>query len=120
MRNIINQIALLCEDEFDDLVGDEPVEQGDDQFGEPSPVDHLRDENGKLPPYAWPGGYNIVYITGDGGVLCAGPECANGPEARQADATSPDWYIEGFDTLESGAEPEICDHCGRTIGDMQT
>lgn len=33
-------------------------------------IEDLRDENGKLPAYAWPGGYPIFYIASDNGVLC--------------------------------------------------
>ncbi len=38
-------------------------------------VAELRDENGKLPAYAWPGAYPLVYITKSGTTLC--PSCAN-------------------------------------------
>lgn len=31
--------------------------------------------DGKLPGFAWPGGYPLYYLTADGDVLC--PECAN-------------------------------------------
>ena len=35
----------------------------------------LAENGGKLPPYAFPGGYAIQYVTSDGGVLCA--KCAD-------------------------------------------
>ena len=38
-------------------------------------VELLRDNNGKLPAYAWPGGYPIYYLASDDAVLC--PKCAN-------------------------------------------
>lgn len=41
-----------------------------------SNLDRLRAENhGKLPEYAWPGGYPIYYLDAAGLVLC--PDCAN-------------------------------------------
>ena len=39
-------------------------------------ISRLRDEHtGELPSYAWPGGYQILYLTEDNGILC--PDCAN-------------------------------------------
>ena len=35
----------------------------------------IRGEDGKLPTYAWPGGYPILYLDSENFVLC--PECAN-------------------------------------------
>ena len=52
-------------------------------------------DGGELPAYAWPGGYQIVYIAGDGETLC--PKCANSPEARAAGPEDRDWYIAGYD-----------------------
>ena len=34
-----------------------------------------RDDHGKLPHHAWPGGYPFIYITEDGLTVC--PKCAN-------------------------------------------
>lgn len=34
-----------------------------------------RETDGKLPAYAWPGGYPIYYLAEDNGVLCT--KCAN-------------------------------------------
>lgn len=64
-----------------------------------------RDDNGKLPAFAWPGGYPIVYFTRDGMTVC--PDCAN----RETDAAqapvSGDIYWEG---------PAMsCDDCGAEI-----
>lgn len=36
-------------------------------------------DNEKLPAYAWPGGYPIIYLTADGDVLCAA--CASADRA---------------------------------------
>lgn len=48
---------------------------------------------GKLPAYAWPGGYPIYYLAKDNGVLC--PKCANE-------------YAAGRDNDEQ-LEPVACD-----------
>ena len=37
---------------------------------------------GELVSYAWPGGYPVIYITEDNGVLC--PDCANGKNDSEA------------------------------------
>ena len=73
----------------------------------------IRDENGQLPTYAWPGGYPIVYVMNDGEVLC--PQCANDPsnpvhETGEADG----WRIEGYEIFWEGP-PEQCAHCYREI-----
>lgn len=72
-----------------------------------------RDRQGNLPKWAWPGGYPIFYITADAGVLCPGPECANGPECRDPDAER-DWRLVGVDVHWEG-DPLTCDHCGEAI-----
>ena len=69
-----------------------------------------RDNDGKLPAYAWPGGYPIYYLASDNGVLC--PKCANG-------------YKEGRDTEEQlkpiAADVNwedsslYCEHCSERI-----
>ena len=78
-----------------------------------------RQSDGKLPAYAWPGGYPIVYIVADGGTLC--PACANGENGSQAadaiDPQCPDdkqWRVIGFSIHYEGP-PEICDHCGTEV-----
>ena len=60
-----------------------------------------RDSNGKLPAYAWPGGYPIIYITKDGETLCAA--CASVADD-----------VEGADVFYEGA-PEECAECCTTI-----
>lgn len=74
-----------------------------------------RDTNGKVPAYAWPGGYPIIYVCADGGILC--PACANGEHGSYAteDLDAPlDWRLEGFDVFYEGA-PTYCDHCNCCI-----
>lgn len=38
-------------------------------------LNDIRGEDGKLPTYAWPGGYPIIYLDSENFVLCS--ECAN-------------------------------------------
>lgn len=74
-----------------------------------------RDETGKFPSYAWPGGYPIIYIMGDGETLC--PDCANGKngsEATDNPDTPADWRIVGCDVHWEG-EPETCAHCREEV-----
>ena len=74
-----------------------------------------RDENGKYPAFAWPGGYPIIYVTDDSGVLC--PECANGENGSEASEDAEPrsgWRLEGSDVHWEG-EPVTCDHCGKEI-----
>ena len=42
--------------------------------------DKTRLEDGKLPSYAWPGGYPIYYLDGSNCILC--PDCANSIESQ--------------------------------------
>lgn len=74
-----------------------------------------RDETGKFPSYAWPGGYPIVYITDDAETLCA--DCANGEsgsEATDHDDAPHGWRVIGCDVHYEG-EPETCAHCGTEV-----
>jgi hypothetical protein len=78
-----------------------------------------RDETGKLPGYAWPGCYEIHYMTRDGAILCH--QCTNRENGSEAyTGVSPDgipdpqWEIVACDIHWEG-EPLQCDHCNRTI-----
>ena len=76
-----------------------------------------RNEKGEIPVRTWPGGYPVYSMTADGGILCGGPECANGPESKAAEAECPDdnqWLVVAVDIHWEG-EPLICDHCGAAI-----
>jgi hypothetical protein len=80
------------------------AEYGEDPEPEPAEVARMRDADGRLPAYAWPGGYPVEYLTRDGLVIC--PECAN-----RADTSDPvaagEVYWEG---------PTVaCDDCGQPI-----
>lgn len=77
-----------------------------------------------LPSYAWPGGYPLIYVFADGGVIC--PDCVNSEIAeidsamRCPEGNKPHrsgcggWALGGYDVHWEG-EPEICDHCGKEI-----
>ena len=74
-----------------------------------------RDEEGNLPGYAWPGGYPIIYIARDGGVLC--PKCVNSEDNctfgnDEGDSTG--WEIEAADIYYEGP-PLFCDNCSMVI-----
>lgn len=63
------------------------------------------------PAYAWPGGYEIHYITHDCGVLCH--QCAN----EHLDLTlddDPQWQIIAAD-INYENNYLYCDHCNRDI-----
>jgi hypothetical protein len=70
----------------------------------------LEENDGQLPPYAWPGGYPIVYVDSDNSTLCA--ECATESINDQDELPNfrpVDWLL-----YEEG--PTIaCDHCGKMI-----
>ena len=73
-------------------------------------LDAIRDGSGKLPAYAWPGGYPILYFASDMGVLC--PKCANDykPERDNEDQLKPVHYDVHYE-----GKPEICEHCNAEI-----
>jgi hypothetical protein len=73
-----------------------------------------RSEDGSLPAFAWPGGYQIIYVTADNAVLC--PACANGKNGSDASETSddPQWKLVACDLYQEG--PVIqCEHCQADI-----
>lgn len=41
--------------------------------------------------YAWPGGYELIYICADGGILCA--DCANVNIEATKDPDDEQWFI---------------------------
>ena len=62
-------------------------------------------------PYAFPGGYELHYITKDNGVLCH--NCANKELDRTLDPDDDQFYIVACDV---NYEDELyCDHCNRQI-----
>ncbi len=87
---------------------------------------HLRLEVNRepLPAFAWPGGYPLLYVFADGGVIC--PKCINA-EIVEIDAAIRDergnrphrfgcggWAVDAVDVHYEG-EPIGCDHCGAEI-----
>lgn len=62
--------------------------------------------------FVWPGGYQIHYITEDGGILCY--DCANAEIMRTIDPDDTQFYIVDSDVLWEGPSL-ICDHCYREI-----
>lgn len=62
--------------------------------------------------YAWPGGYEIVYVVQDGGILCH--QCANKELMRTLDPDDTQFHIvEEFINYED--TDLFCDHCNRPI-----
>jgi len=78
-------------------------------------LDNCMLENGKLPAYAWPGGYPMFYIAADNGVLC--PDCANSAECKQAEIDCQDdkqWLIVNYD-INYEDNCLFCDNCNKQI-----
>jgi hypothetical protein len=64
-------------------------------------------------PYAWPGGYPLFAITGDGGCLC---KCCTKTEREAIGTTtgSDGWCVVAVDC--NWENPDLfCDHCGDRI-----
>ncbi len=77
-------------------------------------MDAIRDQDGKLPKYAWPGGYAVAYVADDGEYLCA--DCANtdGHVGGLADG----FRLEGYETSDwhdVGEGDWTCAHCSKVI-----
>lgn len=69
-------------------------------------VDDLRNSDGTLATYAWPGGYPLMYLTTFNNRLC--PDCANS------------WQDDEIETIAYGyvrweGPAEYCDECGAEI-----
>ena len=72
-------------------------------------------------PYAWPGGYEIVFITEDGGILCH--ECARNNWREICDSVTHDnndgWKVVDIAVenntivLDDEESPVYCDHCNK-------
>lgn len=69
--------------------------------------------------YAWPGGYEKVYVTYDGGILC--DPCVRQEWAQICYALRHNlrdgWQIEGVDLIEAPDDLVTCDHCGAVLFD---
>ena len=67
-------------------------------------IAELRSLNdGKLPAYAWPGGYPILYLDKENSTLC--PDCAQEPDGVFGDVVA--WFI------HYEGSPEQCEECGK-------
>ena len=79
-------------------------------------LEQLKEANGgTLPPYAWPGGYQIVYYFADGEACCA--DCANGE--NDSDATldpneTGGWRLDFYGVHWEGP-PEFCAQCNKEL-----
>jgi len=69
-----------------------------------------------FPSYAWPGGYTIIYVCGDGEVFCG--DCVNGENGSEV-LNSPfgedeSWDVEDCRTYDEG--PSLnCVHCNKEL-----
>jgi hypothetical protein len=66
-----------------------------------------RDDKGKLEHYAWPGGYQIMYLDRENSTIC--PDCANESEECGSGQPTSWFYLYGVEDEDS----ESCDECGK-------
>lgn len=71
--------------------------------------------------YVWPGGYETVLLTSDGGVLCADCVADNFSQISRSHRNDcrDGWKPAGFINTECLEETTICDHCGKTIWEIE-
>lgn len=68
--------------------------------------------NGQVEACAWPGGYPLLYVANDGGVLC--PKCVQANLDLCQDPDADGWNIVGHDI--NWEDPALyCDHCNGRI-----
>lgn len=68
--------------------------------------------NGKYDSYAFPGGYDILYLCADGGILCA--DCANENFELTNDPNDEQWFI--IDTFINYEDTDLfCYHCYKEL-----
>lgn len=67
--------------------------------------------------FAWPGGYELFFVTEDGGILCH--KCVRAEIERIAEAICEDsddgWRVTGSDNAGNLEEPLHCDNCADWI-----
>jgi hypothetical protein len=67
-------------------------------------------------PYAWPGGYPLILVCDDGGILCF--DCGRSEASQILRAIrgneSSGWRVIDCQTHDEGPDEE-CAHCGRAI-----
>lgn len=75
-------------------------------------LNRIRNEDGTLPAYAWPGGYAMYYLDRENSVLC--PKCAN--KSDQDPDEVPQFKPIAFGHLEAiEDEPTFCGQCSTEI-----
>ena len=86
-----------------------------------NPVDALRFV--AIEQFAFPGGYEAVAVTTDGGSICA--DCVRREYAAMYESTITDsrdgWAVAGLFLLGADCDYEdagFCDHCGRDLSDI--
>jgi len=78
------------------------------------PLTELRDEAGNLPAFAWPGGYDVMYLTKGCTVLCA--KCANAEEqAAMESGEAPDDPIEAAQAMCDSDSCVYCENCNAQL-----
>ena len=65
--------------------------------------DPIRDEDSKLPAFAWPGGYPVLYLDRENETLC--PTCANTEDQTPDAEPLTGWFI------HYEGPPEFCAEC---------
>ncbi len=65
--------------------------------------------------FAWPGGYEIFFITDDGGILCSPCVVKEWDECIEDADIGDGWNVTAYSHTGNIDEAENCDHCYRTI-----
>lgn len=65
--------------------------------------------------YAWPGGYDIEYVTKGGDALCA--SCLNSNLDQALDPDNAEWHPAVMQATEEGSWQ--CDHCSGLFGNLE-
>ncbi len=65
--------------------------------------------------FVWPGGYELFFITDDGGILCSPCVVTEWAEIQDADAGN-GWNVVAVSHDGEINEPVNCDHCYRQVG----
>lgn len=64
-------------------------------------------------PECGAGCYDLLYITDDGGVLCA--KCANESGSENDDDRHTGWYLEAVDSSANSDSCHYCDNCNAQL-----
>ena len=68
--------------------------------------------------YAFPGGYELFFVTDDGGVLCAPCVVQEWSETVFVSDPGDGWYVVAVGHDGELDEPVSCDHCSRVVGQV--